>query len=199
MKLLGVYASPRQGGNSDLLLDKLLEGAVSAGAEVERVYARSLEIFGCRECGGCDETGVCVVDDEMTSVYPLLYEAEVIVLAAPIFFYGPPAQAKALIDRCQAAWNKRRLAKGLAAKGHEGGIGYLIAIGATKGKDLFMPIELVARYFYDALDMDYGGGLFFRRLEAKGAVTERPETLEQAFEMGRRLALGPGEERGGDV
>jgi len=199
MKLLGVYASPRQGGNSDLLLDKLLEGAVSAGAEVERVYARSLEIFGCRECGGCDETGVCVVDDEMTSVYPLLYEAEVIVLATPIFFYGPPAQVKALIDRCQAAWNKRRLAKGLAAKGHEGGIGYLIAIGATKGKDLFMPIELIARYFYDALDMDYGGGLFFRRLEAKGAVAERPETLEQAFEMGRRLAVNPGDERGGDV
>ena len=106
LRVLGIYGSPRRGGNTDQLLDRALEGAQSAGAEVTRVYARDLKMCGCLECGGCDETGKCVVEDDMQSVYPLLQEADVIFLASPIFFYGLTAQAKALIDRSQANWAK---------------------------------------------------------------------------------------------
>jgi len=72
MKVLGIYGSPRKGGNTDQLLDKVLEGARSAGAEVKRVYTRELNLCGCIECGGCDKTGECVVQDDMQKVYPLL-------------------------------------------------------------------------------------------------------------------------------
>jgi len=187
VKILGLYGSPRQGGNSDLLLDKVLEGAASAGAEVDRVYARRLEMEGCRECGGCDETGQCVVDDEMEAVYPLLAAAEVVFLAGPIFFYSLPAQVKAVIDRSQALWNRRRL--GLNGPGRSGR-GFLIAVGATRGRNLFQGAELTAKYFFDALDMAYGGGLLLRGLEAKGDVLARTEALERAFELGRTAAQG---------
>jgi len=188
VKILGLYGSPRQGGNSDLLLDKVLEGAASAGAEVERVYARRLKMEGCRECGGCDETGECVVGDEMEDVYPLLEAAEVIFLAGPIFFYSLPAQVKAVIDRSQALWNRRRL--GMTRPQPAGGRGFLIAVGASKGRNLFQGAELTAKYFFDALDMDYGGGLLLRGLEAKGDVLARTEALERAFELGRAAAQG---------
>ena len=187
MKVLGIYGSPRKGGNSDQLLDQALKGAESAGAETSAVYARRLKMSGCLECGGCDETGACVVKDDMQSVYPLVEEAGIVFLASPIFFYGLTAQVKALVDRSQALWSKRRLTKSPEDLGSfDSGRGYLIAVGATRGKNLFEGVQLEAKYFFDALDMSYEGGIFFRRLEKKNAVQENPETLQEAFNLGLR-------------
>jgi multimeric flavodoxin WrbA len=188
MRVLGIYGSPRKGGNSDALLDKALAGARSEGAEIKTIYARELKIAGCRECGGCDKTGECLVEDAMQEVYPRLVEADIIILATPIFYYAVPAQLKALIDRTQAMWSKRLLTKPREQwKNHESGKGYLIAVGATKGKNLFEGVELTARYFFDAMDMSYEGGLFYRRVEGKDAIKERPEALSEAFEFGKKI------------
>lgn len=189
MKALGIYGSPRKGGNTDQLLDKALEGAQSAGAEVKRLYVRDFNLCGCLECGGCDKTGECVVKDDMQQVYPLLDWAEVIFLASPIFFYGVTAQAKALIDRSQARWSRRLLEKTPEEKAlRNRGRGYLIAVGATRGKNLFEGAILTAKYFFDALDMTYEGGIFFRSLEKRDAVKENPEALQEAFTLGVKAA-----------
>jgi multimeric flavodoxin WrbA len=185
MKVLGIYGSPRKEGNSDLLLDKVLEGAKSAGAEIEKVYVRELKISGCQECGGCDKTGECVISDEMDEVYPLLWDTPIIFLSSPIFFYGLPAQAKMLVDRSQALWSKRMLEKAPdQRKGYNHGRGYLVAVGATKGKNLFEGIQLSAKYFFDALDKNYEGGLFFRAVEGKGNIAEHPTALQEAYNLG---------------
>ncbi|AFM26918.1 flavodoxin family protein [Desulfomonile tiedjei] len=185
MKVLGIYGSPRKCGNSDILLDEALKGAESAGADVSTVYCSDVTVSGCLECGGCDETGECVVDDDMQSIYPKLVEADVIFLSTPIFFYGPTAQAKAVIDRSQALWCRRMLEKKPEDhKKYASGRGYLIAVGATKGANLFEGIQLVAKYFYDALDMSYEGGLFVRSVEKKGDINNFPEYLKQAFDLG---------------
>ena len=188
MKILGIYGSPRKKGNSEVILDEALKAAAEAGAEVKRVYVKDLKMSGCLECGGCDKTGRCVVKDDMQDVYPLMEEADAIVLAAPIFFYGMPAQAKAIVDRSQAMWAKRMLNKPREQwKNHESGTGYLIAVGATKGKNLFEGIQLVAKYFYDAMDMDYDGGLFYRGLEKKDDAGNNPEIMKEAREFGRKI------------
>ena len=185
MKVLGIYGSPRRGGNTDLLLDKALEGARSAGAEVESVRASDLKMSGCLECGGCDKTGKCIVRDDMQAIYPLLLAADVIFLSSPIFFYGMSSQVKTLIDRCQAMWSKRRLEKTSdERKKYDSGRGYLIAVGATRGKNLFEGIQLTAKYFFDALDMSYEGGVFVREIDRKSAIMNHPETLEQALKLG---------------
>lgn len=186
MKVLGIYGSPRKGGNTDRLLDRALEGAGEAGAEIQRVYVRELKISGCIECGGCDKTGRCVVKDDMQDVYPMLEEASVIFLASPIFFYGITAQAKALVDRAQAMWARRMLRKGpKERKTYDSGTGYLIAAGATKGKTLFDGALMEARYFFDALDMHSGEGLLMRGLEKGSDLNRRPEMLEEAFQFGK--------------
>ena len=185
MKVLGIYGSPRKGGNTDQLLDKALEGARSAGAEISTVYVRDLKMCGCIECGGCDKTGKCVVEDDMQTVYPLLEEADVIFLASPIFFYSVTAQVKALIDRAQANWSKQSLEQSPDEKKmFKRGRGYLITVGATRGKNLFEGAQLVARYFFDALSMRYDGGIFFRSLEKRTAVRDNPDTLQEAFNLG---------------
>jgi len=189
VRVLGIYGSPRKKGNSGLLLDRALEGARQAGAEVSSLRATRLKIGGCLECGGCDQTGTCVIDDDMQKVYPELAAANRIIVGTPVFFYAAPAQLKALIDRTQAAWSKRMLEKTKEQrKSYDSGQGYLIGVGATKGPKLFDGLEQEARYFFDALDMSYQGGLFFRGLDEKGAVLDRQEFLTQAFELGHKIA-----------
>ncbi len=191
MVVLGIYGSPRKGGNSDLLLDKALEGAAQAGATIKKVYARKLKINGCLECGGCDKTGECVQRDDMDQVYPLLDEADAIILSAPMFFYAAPAQVKALVDRSQARWSGRMLRKkGEDRKRYDSGKGYLIGVGATRGKTLFDGYEMMGKYFYDALDMSYEGGAFFRKVEGKADVNDMPDALAKALELGKRAAAG---------
>lgn len=186
VKVLGIYGSPRKGGNTDLLLDRILEGAQAAGAEVESIYVRKLKISGCIECGSCDDTGECAVHDDMDTVYPMLQEADVIFLTSPNFFYNVTAQVKLLIDRSQAMWSKRLLEKTPEQRrSYDSGKGYLICIGATKGKNLFVGVELTVKYFFDALDMTYEGGLLIDRVEEKGAILNHPNAMDRGFELGK--------------
>ncbi|MCX5905663.1 MAG: flavodoxin family protein, partial [Deltaproteobacteria bacterium] len=62
--------------------------------------------------------------------------------------------------------------------------------GATKGPNLFEGVELTAKYFFDALDKSYEGGLFFRFVEAKGAIAADSKALQQAFAFGKNTVLG---------
>ena len=188
MKVLGLFGSPRRGGNTEILLEEALKGAEKGGAEIERIYLSDLDITPCTECHGCDETGSCVILDDMQKVYPKLLEADIIILASPIFFYGVTAWAKALIDRSQALWAKRYLVKD-PSMGKEGKRrkGFFISVGATKGQKVFEGAILTAKYFFDALNTEYGGELVYRGVDGKGEILKHPEALRQAFEVGRRL------------
>ena len=112
MLVLGIYGSPRKGGNTDEMLNAFLAGAESTGAELERLYVRDLEICPCIGCGHCDKAGTCVQRDGMVSVYPRLEQADRIVVASPIYFYSVTAQLKMLIDRSQAPLMKKKSSPG---------------------------------------------------------------------------------------
>lgn len=187
MKVLGIYGSPRKGGNSDMLLEEALRGAQTEGAEISTLRPFKMDIAGCSECGGCDKTGICVIKDDMQGIYPLLEEAQIIFLATPMFFYGMPSNLKALIDRCQALWSKRMIVKSPdRRKSYDSGHGYMLGVGATKGANLFEGAHLVAKYFYDALDMSYDGSVCVNKVEGKGDIEKRPEDLNAAFDLGKQ-------------
>ncbi|OGQ01612.1 MAG: NADPH-dependent FMN reductase [Deltaproteobacteria bacterium RBG_19FT_COMBO_46_12] len=190
MKILGIFGSPRRGGNTDILLEETLKGAEKEGVEVDRIYLPDYAITPCKECHGCDQTGQCVILDDMQKIYPRLLEADIIILASPIFFYGVTAWAKALIDRSQALWAKKYLLKD-PSLGKEGKKrkGFFISVGATKGPRVFEGAILTAKYFFDVLNAEYVGELIFREVDGKGDILRHPEALQQAFEAGRRLVL----------
>ena len=189
MKVLGIFGSPRKGGNTELLLEELLKGAEKEGASVERLYLSDFTIIPCKECHGCDNTGSCVILDDMEKIYPKLLEADAVILASPIFFYGVTAWAKALIDRSQAFWARKYLLKD-PSFGREGKKrkGFFISVGATKGVKVFDGAILTVKYFFDVLNAEYVGELLFKGVEAKGDILKHPEALQNAFEAGRRLS-----------
>lgn len=197
MKLLGIFGSPRKGGNTDTLLEETLKGAEREGAEVGRLHLTDFTITPCKECHGCDRTGECVILDDMQKIYPKLLDADVIILASPIFFYGVSAWAKAFVDRCQALWSRKYLVKDRSL-GKEGKTrkGFLISVGATKGARVFEGAILTAKYFFDVINAEYIGELVFRGIEAKGDILKHPEALQQAFEVGKKLASERQEEEG---
>ena len=184
--ILALYMSPRPGGNSDLLMDEFLKGASEAGLEARRIYVRDLDMGGCIECAGCDETGECILRDDMDDLYPLLIETERLVTTAPIFFYGLPSQGKAVIDRCQALWNRVRLNPELK---RPQGKGFFLGVGATKGQNLFDGTLLGMKYFHEAVGLPTRcDSLTFRKVEAKGAIKDHPTALREAFEAGKAFA-----------
>lgn len=156
---MGLFGSSRRGGNTDLLLERMLRGVEEQGALVEQIYARQLDISPCRECLGCLLTGKCVVEeDDMQSPYPRLIRVWGLILASPIFFYGVTAQVEALIDRCQALWiRKYRLKDPVGPLRGGQGRGFFISVGGAKGEALFDGARLTVRYFFDTLDLVLGG------------------------------------------
>ncbi len=190
MMVLGIFGSPRKNGNTDILLEEMLRGAESEGAKVERIYLTDYTITPCKECHSCDQTGRCVIPDDMQKIYPKLLESDIILLASPIFFYGVTAWAKAMIDRTQALWAIKYLLKD-PSFGKEGKKrkGFFISVGATKGQKVFEGAILTTKYFFDVLNADYVGELVFRGIDAKGDILKHPEALKQAFEAGRKLVV----------
>lgn len=191
MKVLGILGSPRKGGNTELLLEEALKGAEAEGAEVERLRLTDYNIIPCKECLACYKEGNCIILDDMAKIYPKLLEADIILLASPIFFYGVTAWAKALIDRCQALWaRKYQLKDPSYGKGGRKRKGFFISVGGTKGQKTFEGAILTTKYFFDVLNAEYAGELVLREVDAKGDVLKHPEALQQAFEAGRKLVSG---------
>jgi len=188
MKVLGIFGSPRREGNSDTLMKAFLEGAAAAGALVEEVFLRQLKISPCLEIYHCFKDGTCPIKDDMRELYGKLVDADVVALASPVFFYSLSAQAKAMIDRTQALWARRYMTKQDFPGGDRQGV--LLVTGATKGRLLFVGSRLVARYFFDALNVRYAAEILVRGVDEKGAINARPEVLEQARDLGRRLGAG---------
>jgi len=185
LRILGIMGSPRLGGNTDLLLDAALNGARSRGAEVEKIVVDKLNISPCREHYGCLEDGNCVIRDDMDALYPKLLEADGIVVASPMFFYGITAQLKALIDRCQALWARKHVLKqNWPGAGRKGAF---IAVGATKGERLFDGSIATVRYFFKTLGVQYADELLIRGVDQKGDIQQHPSALKDAFKLGQRL------------
>jgi multimeric flavodoxin WrbA len=189
MKVLGIMGSPRRQSNTEILLDKALEGAREAGAEVEKVLVSKLKISPCLEIYACRKDGNCAIKDDMQLLYEKLLEADHIIFASPIFFYGITSQAKAIIDRCQALWVRRHVL-GMGKEDKRVRRGAFISVGATRGKKLFDGAVLTVKYFFDAIGVKYSGDLLVRGIDNKGQIEEHPAALEDAFRLGQELVHG---------
>lgn len=98
-KVLVLSASPRKGGNSDLLCDEFIKGAQESGHQTEKVFVASKNINYCKGCEVCNTTHKCVQNDDMEEILEKMVNADVIVMATPVYFYTMDAQMKTLIDR----------------------------------------------------------------------------------------------------
>lgn len=188
-KMVGVFGSPRPDGNSDILLNHAIKGAEThSDVVVEKVVIRDLHIAPCNSCNGCFEKGVCVIDDDMQIIYSRFVDADVIIVASPIYFMGVSAQLKALIDRCQAFWARKYILHLPIRKDASVARGFFIATAArSNGEELFTGAVKTMKSFFHVLDTKYMGDILCAGLEEKGVVCKKQEILQQAFDAGKQL------------
>ncbi len=168
MRVLAIEGSPRERGNSSILLDWVIERILDAGGEVTRCCVRDLSIEPCRGCGGCRERGECIIKDDMAWVIEALKTSDHLVVSTPVYFYHVPAQLKALIDRLQPLWVKRSLLGSPWRRSR--GYLLLLAVGATKGDRLFEGIILTMNCIASVLGFTMMDPILVRGVDAQGAI-----------------------------
>jgi multimeric flavodoxin WrbA len=181
-KILILNGSPRQKGTSAVLAERVASGAREAGAEVESIYLHALDIRPCDACDSCAETeGVCIIKDDMQSLYPKILQADAIVVTSPVYWFTYSAQLKLCIDRWYglqtAGWRKMAgkevgivLAYGDADLISSGGIN---AIHTFESMFRFLRMEIVGKVYGTANNI--------------GDVQKNPELMQQAYQLGQRL------------
>jgi multimeric flavodoxin WrbA len=102
MKILAINSSPRKArGGTALLLNTFLEGGKEAGAEIDLIYLKDLEIKPCLGCFTCwvKTPGICVQKDDMQDLLIKRQNADVLILATPVYVDGMTSTMKAVLDR----------------------------------------------------------------------------------------------------
>jgi multimeric flavodoxin WrbA len=187
MKVVAFFGSPRVHGNTDLLLEETLKPIREAGHDIVSFKLNLMNIKPCQNCGGCTKTGVCVVDDAMKEVSAAIRSADRVILASPIFFFGLSAQAKAMIDRCQAFWCDKYLLKKTIPAGPRGRKGLLIVVGGMKKEDGIHCAETTARAFFRTISIPEHATVSFLGVDAKGEILNHPTALKDVYEAGKKL------------
>ena len=191
MLILGLQGSPRKRGNTDSFMTAFMDEAARAGASVKTIQAARAGVVPCKGCGYCETHGTCVIaDDPMsTDIYGLIRQADLVVAASPVYFYGISAQLKVLIDRCQTLWS-RKYAYGLKDPLAATRKGLLFSVAASRGQQLFDGVLLTAKYFFDAISADFSGSLTYKKVEDAGDIIVRPE-LEGEIKAAASHLLAP--------
>lgn len=188
LKVLGLSASPRANGNSDILVREALRGCEQAGAQADFVRLVDYRIGACTECNACLKTGVCVLRDDYESVLQKLLDADRLVFATPVFFMAVSAQGKLFIDRGQSLWARKHLLGKPLFEPSRDRRALVIAVGGSRSKRQFEGIRRTMQSYLECLDMDYVSSLFVNQADEQGAVLQHPTALQEAFRLGRLLA-----------
>ena len=185
VSILAISTSPRRGGNTETMLDRAVDAAESFGARVEKLLLGNFNVGPCREIYACERDGRCVIDDDFDLFHRKFMAVDRLIIAMPVFFFGVPAQAKALIDRCQCFWvRKYRLKERIPDRGNIRRRGYVLSAGGYNKPHTFDGIRKVMKYFYMTLDMDFAGEVCIEGVDAKGDIEKHPDVLQRAYELG---------------
>jgi multimeric flavodoxin WrbA len=177
MKVLGLVGSPRRGGNTDLLVDTVLEGAAENKCSTEKVYLYGVDIAPCVDCRACKKGNLqCALKDGMQTLYPKLEEADVIVFGTPLYWYGPSAKMKLLLDRLRPYIASKKL-KGKRA---------VLIVPSEEGAEACSHIVGMFNLSFGYLEMQLTGVLLPKASE-KGEVKDQPHVLEEARLLGKRI------------
>ena len=187
MKVIAFLGSPRENGNTELLLGEAISGVEESGLKVGVFRLNKMNIMPCQNCGGCEETGCCIYDDDMTQIYEAIRNADRVILASPIFFFNVSAQSKIMIDRCQAFWCEKYLLKKTIPEGQYGRKGLLLLVGGMKKEIGIQCAEATAKAFFRTISVPDHQTLAHIGIDEKGAILKHPSALQEAYKAGQQL------------
>lgn len=182
MKVLGFVGSPREGGNTEILVEEMLKGAGDVGAETKSFKLDKMAIAPCKACMHCKSNdGECATDDDMQEIYKELKEADAFVLGSPIYMWQMTAQAKLFTDRLYAlfmtGFEEKYGKKDMALVFTQGNPDENTFAGYYNStKDMFGFLG------YNVVDM-----LSSQDNNTPGAVNDKKDVLEKARAIGKKL------------
>lgn len=176
-KVLILTGSMRKGGNTDLLAQAFAEGA-EKNNEVEIISVADYKVNPCIGCNSCftREKNECFQNDDMPMIYEKLREADTVVIASPVYFYGISAQLKAVIDRLHTPMRGEFHIKRLA----------LLLVGAASLPELFDAIKLQYQLVLNFFHLEDAGMVLVRGAKDKGDV-KNGDGLKRAYELGESI------------
>jgi multimeric flavodoxin WrbA len=166
-----------------VLADQVALGAQEQGATVESLRVAEMNINPCDACDSCQEThGVCVIQDDMQALYSKIQQADVLVLASPIYWFTFSAQLKTCIDRWYAfqpirheVWPDKRIGIVLTYGDSDPyNSGAVNAINTFQSMFRYLGTEIAGMVYGSASDI--------------GDVEKQPELMENAYQLGAKLA-----------
>lgn len=176
-RVLIISSSPRRHGNSDRLCDEFMRGAQESGNEVEKIVLGDYHINYCTGCSVCSMFGKpCPQKDDAAALVQKMIDADVIVMATPVYFYTMSAQMKTLIDRTCARY--------LEITNKEF---YFIVAAAETDRAMMERTIDGFRGFLDCLENPKECGVVYGVGAWKvGEIDDKP-AMKEAYEMGRKL------------
>lgn len=176
-KIAVIIGSPRKNGNTDLLAHAFINGAEKAGHAVTVIYAADQNIHSCIGCNVCyGDEHKCVYHDDMIGIYRQLADADTIVFATPIYFYGVSSQLKCLIDRLHNPVRNDFKVKKLV----------LLSVCADTIPTVFDSIRVMYRSILDYFCLEDGGMVLADGVVSKGDIQDDPR-LDEAELLGERI------------
>lgn len=176
-RVLVISASPRKGGNSDTLCDEFIRGAQEAGNEAEKVFLRDKKIGYCTGCGVCNSTHRCVQKDDMAAILDRMVNADVIVMATPVYFYTMDAQMKTLIDRTVPSYTE------IAGKDFY----FIVTAADTNQAAMERAISGFRGFTEDCLPNPHEKGIVYGTGAWQAGEIKSSPAMRQAYEMGKQV------------
>lgn len=189
VSVLMLVGSPRKGGNTDRLMDKVAEGVAAAGAAVDKVYLNDLVIGPCDACNECRHDGRCKKDDGMQALYAKMRECRAMVIGTPVYWWGPSGQTKTFVDRWYAFDERREVFSGkpfalvtTSGAGSPQMASHVLGMFRSIASYLDMPL----------VGMEWAAGQPLGRIQVTGPAMQRMYDLGQRVGEAVKPARSPG-------
>ena len=173
MNILILSGSPRKGGNTELLAEAFAKGA-AAHHHVEIASVRDYQVNPCLGCNACFKTNsICARKDDMALIYEKMSQADMLVIASPVYFYGISAQLKAIIDRFHNPIRDTFHIKKTA----------LLLVGAASLPELFDAVLTEYNLCLKFFNIEDTGKVLVRGVKDMGDI-KNTDTLNEAYKLG---------------
>ena len=177
-KVLVISTSLRAKSNSDILTEKLIEGAKASGHDVEYISLKGKNIGFCIGCLACQNTQQCVIKDDASKIAQKVKNADTLVFATPIYYYEMSGQMKTLLDRLNPLYPSDYKFRNV----------YMLSVAAEDEEFVPKKAESGLQGWVDCFEKaEFSGSLFCGGIGDMGEASKKTEELNEALEFGKAL------------
>ncbi|GAB6064791.1 flavodoxin family protein [Deferrisoma palaeochoriense] len=184
-RVLFVHGSPRKGGNTDALVGRLEALLAGHPLRAEHLRCSEISVRPCTGCGACGRTGECVLKgDDMPRVYEAADRADALVVASPVYFLGPPAPLKAVIDRFQPYWSRIHL---LGRSPPRERVAAVLSTAGAPSHSVFACLHRILDAWFEVLGARAVANLFLEGADEAGSAERDPRVESDLPVVAKRL------------